>query len=366
MTLENMIKSANLLFNPGDLIECRMIKTTFPKRVKSQFFTLDHAEEVLDLAYRKNLKAKYNIYFVLNAIACPKGIIGDYQNLFKDKAINDSNVKCCNKLFIDIDAVRAPGFEKQSSTQAEMMQTVRKSTMIREFLEKLGFSKPITSLSGNGTHIIYFTEDMTPEFHREILRSLDNIFTDCSGEVDRSVFNSSQLIKAWGSLSMKGKANSETRPNRESAILLTTEKDEITSINTISEYLKLYPPPEEEVGSDKEGIQAQLDANREIGIHEVEEVIQNLIYTDNSVRKAYENGESGDRSKVELYLCYALYELTMDISIVGAVMNHRASGAWRSKPHTRSLTLKKVLEHIPYDETIHTTYLNSLQTVSKY
>jgi len=124
-------------------------------------------------------------------------------------------------VYIDIDPVKAAGFENESATDAEKEGTREVGRNIHDYLAGHGWPAPVLVDSGNGQAMLYATDlpndkQVTATYSR-LLKLLAEKFSCNKGRVDVKVHNANRLFKVPGTWARKG-TGKDDRPHRPSKI----------------------------------------------------------------------------------------------------------------------------------------------------
>jgi Protein of unknown function (DUF3987) len=220
MSSDEIARSVEILFSPGDVVELRTFKdgTTF-----SGYFD-DHQE--LAKAAAKHDERGHDVYITLNKL--PEEIAYRRYNRIermkgRDASTSDKDVERRTFLFIDADCERVAGI---SSTDEEKRKSREKVLEIRDYLRAQGWPEPIVCDSGNGYHLLYPIDLPADEAGLElisgVLEALDFKFSDESVKVDTTTKNAARITKFYGTVAKKGD-NRPQRPHRPSKILEVPE-----------------------------------------------------------------------------------------------------------------------------------------------
>lgn len=208
-----------LAYQPGDVIECRILKVGNPTGkffdTYAGYYEYSQIDKLIsDLWPYCNLfnpKGIYatGVYTVLNPIN-PDLLARSYNKLKITKSTaTDEDILYRRWLPIDCDPSRPADI---SSTSEEKKLSFNRAKEIRSFLiEEIGFPEKsfIYANSGNGSHLPVFIEnlpndDVSKNLTINCLRALDNKFTDNKVKIDNTVFNASRIWKLYGSIARKG------------------------------------------------------------------------------------------------------------------------------------------------------------------
>lgn len=222
-------KALQFLKGDNNLFEVRLIKSKYNA---SGYFT--SIEKLINELSRINTQSGVNFYFSLNKInySCYSREQRDKFIEYASPTTSDNDIDKFEWLMIDLDPERASG---TSSSNVELEYAKVKANDIFKFLFKNGFNYPVVALSGNGIHLLYKIDlDNTSE-NKELLKNvlitLDSIFSDNKVKVDTTTFNPARICKLYGTMAKKG-FNSTDRPHRLSKIVtypnvVITTKDKL-------------------------------------------------------------------------------------------------------------------------------------------
>jgi hypothetical protein len=170
------------------------------------------------IASLHNIASAVGIYITLNPVdpALLARRVNRLDYAEKNETTSDHNVRERRLLLLDFDFVRAAGI---SSTDAEKEKTHQKAIEVFDFLKAHDFGEAIAADSGNGYHLLYRTDlpcDDKPL--KTFLAALAHRFNGDGVEIDSTVYNSSRIIRLYGTLAAKGEGIPD-RPHRMSQIL---------------------------------------------------------------------------------------------------------------------------------------------------
>jgi len=210
-------KTINLIKPNGELFEVRCLEAN-GRKVHSGYFK--SADVMLEQLRWLNL-SNSNIYFTLN-YAKDECYSREQREKFVSNAKNttsDNDVAGYEWLFVDVDPQRPAGI---SSSDEQLAKAKERGNEIFKFMRNIGFSDPVTALSGNGIHLLYGIQlahnDENKELVKKSLQTLDMFFSDEVIKVDTTNFNPSRICKLYGTMAMKGSDTPEN-PHRMSKIL---------------------------------------------------------------------------------------------------------------------------------------------------
>ncbi len=243
MLNEKEIRKTIALMKPdGQLFEVRVIYGN--KAMYSGYFT--NADDLMRAFDELRNFADCNVYITLNSInaACFDRV---QKNRFEKNAkttTSDNDIVGYDWLMIDLDPKRPSG---TSSTDEQIKKAKEQGNKIYQFMQNLGFSKPLFANSGNGVHLLYRIRLKNSDENRKLiemsLKTLNMLFTSPDIDVDMKNFNQSRVCKLYGTTAQKG-ANSNDRPHRMSYIIGNPESIEVNDIKYLQKLCALYPKEE--------------------------------------------------------------------------------------------------------------------------
>lgn len=125
-------------------------------------------------------------------------------------------------LFIDVDPLKAGGFEKHPATEEEKNGALEAAQEVFDHLTLSGWPAPAVMDSGNGWYLLYRIDLPNDEASRALIKAvlyrLAELVADRPCSFDKSVHNADRLAKVPGTWARKG-AESEGRPYRPCKIL---------------------------------------------------------------------------------------------------------------------------------------------------
>lgn len=135
-------------------------------------------------------------------------------------------------LFLDIDPLKAPGFEKQSATQQEKEHAGEAAQEIFDHLLQAGWPSPLVMDSGNGWYLLYRIDLPNDESSRKLIRSvlyhLESKVADRVCSFDKSVHNADRIARLPGTWNRKGETT-EDRPHRPCRITCLPQRVDVVT-----------------------------------------------------------------------------------------------------------------------------------------
>jgi hypothetical protein len=220
MSGDELIRTVEILFSPGDVVELRTLKEG---RTYSGYFK--DRGKLVDAACKQDERG-HDVYITLNKL--PDEIaIRRYNRIEpikgREQTTSDSDVERRRYLFIDADSKRVSGI---SSTDEEKRKSQNNVLEIREFLRAQGWAAPIVCDSGNGYHLLYRpdlpADPDSLELIAGVLEALDFKFSVEAVKVDTTTKNAARITKFYGTVAKKGD-DLPQRPHRPSRILKVPE-----------------------------------------------------------------------------------------------------------------------------------------------
>ncbi len=241
---EMIANGVSYLFSPGDLVETRVkLKEGWwrglyfddhdrmaqvvqrldqDERVQAVYYVINHCKPNL-LKQRQKCDCKICSQGGGLLVKNPTDsqveeiLTGPSQHLTSNEDIDDL---CW--LFIDIDTVRAQGFEHESATKEEKAASRVVAGKVIQYLDEKQWPQPLLGDSGNGFHILPKLQ-MLNTVHNihllvDCLKALAEKFNCPAANIDCAVFNPARLTRAYGTTTRKG-MNAEERPYRRNRLL---------------------------------------------------------------------------------------------------------------------------------------------------
>lgn len=237
------VTKALMLMKPNNqLFEVRVIYEN--KKVYSGYFS---DSETLVKELTKQPKGNCNVYITLNELneACYDRSQKNKFELNSKATTSDNDVNGLDWLMVDLDPKRPAG---TSSTDEQLDKAKKLGNDIYNFMQKLGFEKPLLASSGNGVHLLYRVclknSKENVQLLEKCLKTLNILFSTDDIEVDMKNFNPSRICKLYGTLAQKG-TNSDKRPHRMSKVLNIDSEIKSSDRKYLEELAKRYPTVEE-------------------------------------------------------------------------------------------------------------------------
>lgn len=218
-------KAIAILQSPGDVFEVRAIGTA-KKDILSGYFrdaeTLLKAFDTIDMRRR-------NVYITLGKVKNECFARSQSECFLKSpQTSSDTEIVSYRWLFVDLDPVRTAGI---SSSDTELEDAKALSKVVLQYMQNLGFEKPVIAASGNGFHLLYRIDVLNDEAGRALiakcLKVLSMLFDSDKVKIDTTNSNPSRICKLHGTLAQKGTSTPE-RPHRMSRILEVPEEIKTT------------------------------------------------------------------------------------------------------------------------------------------
>lgn len=226
-----ILTAHHILFEPGQCVELRILGVD-GRRSRTDAGWFDNPEALADAALRYELAERQDglpnrlcnnagIYWTINPVnpAClsrAKNRIVEWSQ----HTTSDRDITCRRWLPIDLDPVRPSGV---SSSDEELGAAFERANAVADwFRSELGTDHRLFVMSGNGYHLLYQTDEPNNEESKrtfcDLLRALDERFSDEKVKVDKALFNASRILKVPGTTARKGE-NTPPRGHRTSYII---------------------------------------------------------------------------------------------------------------------------------------------------
>ena len=171
--IERVKKSIEILKPNNALYEIRiLIGSGKRKQTISGYFK---GTKNLEAAFNKIDLRRANVFYSLNEIAEECYSKEQHERFLQiDDTTSDSDIIAYRWFLVDVDPKRKSGI---SSTNEELEAAKLTASRIKEYLNILGFKKPIEALSGNGCHLLYAIDlpnnDENEKLLKQCLYALD-------------------------------------------------------------------------------------------------------------------------------------------------------------------------------------------------
>lgn len=199
----------DFLFNDGDVFEVCLLGIKVPRhplwgnefaggKPVSGYFN-DKKEAVRVIQQADDQIKPVGIYLTVNP--CRPELLARANNRLLPTKIRtgDADIHRIENFFIDLDPKRPTGI---SASVDELCYAAELSYKVMQDLE--GFGRLMYAMSGNGYHLLMKSMGATTDEIKEFLNNIADKFTSQDVEIDRTVFNPSRLIKAYGTTARKG------------------------------------------------------------------------------------------------------------------------------------------------------------------
>jgi len=240
-----ILKTLNTLFEPGDVVELRVLSKNKYKN-KIGYFK-DFEKLALKAAkLDSNDNANHNTYVTLNR--CKPGIFArcpDELNSSSEisSATSANDIESRRWLLVDCDPDIPSGIP---SNDEEHEACIEMAKRIRTDLMGLGWPDPVVADSGNGAHLLWRidlpNDSDSLQLVTNILKALDRFYTEKdSVKIDIKNVDASRICKLHGTKVRKGFDTPEAgRPWRMSGLLHVPDEQFIVSREQLQSYADLY------------------------------------------------------------------------------------------------------------------------------
>ena len=202
----------------------------------SGYFT--NVVELVDALEQLSNQGYEGVYYTLNPVN--PALLARANNTYKnwaEKTSQDGDVINRDWMLIDIDPDRPSGI---SSSNDEKKAAKALAKEVRDWLTSEGWPQPVVCDSGNGYHLLYRIDEPAGDLSRDLIKdclaALAAKFDTPAVKVDKSVYNASRIVKAYGTVARKGD-ETDDRPHRTARML--TPPDKLIEVVKIEQILKL-------------------------------------------------------------------------------------------------------------------------------
>jgi hypothetical protein len=251
--IAEVLRTIEVLFEPGDVIEIRAIDVgRTPDRrgdTCAGYFNFGNNRAIAEAIRRLDGKAA-GVYVILNRLN-PELLVrsNNHLSVRPRNTTTDADIVQWRWLYIDLDPIRPAGI---SSSDREHKAALERAVQVREFLHECGWPEPISADSGNGRHLLYRLPVLELKHATELVKScvkaLSARFSDAVVNVDESTATPARLCKLYGTLTRKGDSTPD-RPHRRSAILEVPERIDPVPLDALEALAAEAPvKPSQKVG----------------------------------------------------------------------------------------------------------------------
>jgi hypothetical protein len=263
---DEVIQSFNILRTSGDIAEIRILNTK--QGTISGYFNDPEKMSNALIPYC----GKHNIYITLNPVK-PELFARSANKLtpFSKTTTADRDILQLEFLMLDFDPNRSSGI---ASTEDEHDAAKQKAMDVRSYLQQKGFPDPLLCDSGNGFHLLYYTNiPNNPDnvaLMKKFIGAIDTIFSDDRVSVDRTTYNPSRITRFYGTLNVKGD-NTVERPHRKSQLSEYPSELQPVPIEKLQEIAESLS---EVTANVNESRQTTINAEQWLSDHGIEVAIQ--------------------------------------------------------------------------------------------
>ena len=235
---EDVRKAIAILQEPDSVFEVRIIGTAKKDIMSGYFRDTDTLLKDLD---NIDLRQK-NVYITLGKVKDECFARAQSEHFLKSpQTTSDTEIERFRWLFVDLDPVRPTGI---SSSDEELAEAEKMSVAVHTYMRNLGFSTPVSAMSGNGYHLLYRINVENDEAGRALvekcLKVLAALFNTKQVKIDTTNANPSRICKLHGTKAQKGR-DTKTRPHRMSRILSAPDDIKINRIDALKKLAAELP-----------------------------------------------------------------------------------------------------------------------------
>ena len=209
--IDRIKRGLSMILRPGQVVELRALGVPEGEGFRTWNGFFDNHGDLAEAAAHLDEAGAKGVYFTPNPLK-DTAVKTDWNSIGvarRGQSASDKDVAEIRWLLIDVDPSRPVN---TSSNKAEKECALSIVGKVRSYLESKGWPAPLFADSGNGYHLMYECEGLTPELHRRILDFLAFRFNqDARAIIDQSVHNPSRIWKVYGTFSRKGE-NTKERP----------------------------------------------------------------------------------------------------------------------------------------------------------
>lgn len=239
---QNIIDAIRVMFPDPCVVEIRSPKAGKNGTIAGYFELPQHIDKMV--AAIEEISGDYNIYWTINPVN--PDLLARANNCIKSYTPNggttdDKNIVKRNWLPFDCDPVRATGIS--SSAEEKKASKLLVSVLKKWLTEEMGWPEPVIADSGNGYHALCRIDLRNDDESRDLLKSVLEAaaakFDNAAVKIDTKVFNASRILKAYGSMAVKGDHIPE-RPHRMSQmfapplVIRTVEREQLESVAVLA------------------------------------------------------------------------------------------------------------------------------------
>lgn len=241
-------RSLELLLCDGGIVEIRALNAYDRKEeykvTRTGYFDRDHiTASVQAVCSMVNAWHASGVYVTLNPVmpALLARSANKVKTAPKGESTKDAEITGIRWILIDCDPIRPAGI---SASDEELGLAAEKVKEVGRYLEQEGFARPVIAMSGNGWHLLYEVKLPVEDsaLVAQLLKTLDQMFSDDKVKIDTSVFNPSRITKLYGTSARKGDSTPD-RPHRVSKLIEVPEWSVLTSRETIESVARQFTPP---------------------------------------------------------------------------------------------------------------------------
>jgi len=258
--LPDIQTTLKLLYNPGDVVESRVLHTPRSGTVSGYF---DDMDKLANAAVEWSGQAP-GVYVTINPVL--PALLARSNNRLQTwvkHTTSDTEIVKRQWLPLDFDPIRPSGI---SSTDIEHDQALLAAIECAKFLRELGFSEDsiIVADSGNGGHVLVRidlpNDSESTQLIKRCLEAVGFLFSDGKVSGDLTVFNPGRIWKLYGTMACKGD-QTEDRPHRLARLLSIPEKIIPVPIELLKK-LAAMAPEQPKSSTDKAGGGRSFDLAR--------------------------------------------------------------------------------------------------------
>jgi putative DNA primase/helicase len=243
---QNIIDAIQVMFPDPCVVEIRAPKAGKHGTIAGYFELPQHIDKMV--AAIEEISGDYNVYWTINSVN--PDLLARANNCIKPYTPNggttdDKNIVKRNWLAFDCDPVRATGIS--SSAEEKRAAKLLVSALRKWLTEEMGWPEPVMADSGNGYHALgridQHNDDESRDLLEAVLKAAAHKFDNEAVKIDTKLFNASRILKAYGSMAVKGDDMPE-RPHRMSQMFTPPAAIRVVTKGQLAAVAALAPTPE--------------------------------------------------------------------------------------------------------------------------
>jgi hypothetical protein len=264
--VEEILRSINILFDAGQIIELRAVGTHQGTCVGFYRDRNKLAAHTAKISAHPTTSAVYWTLQDVDPVLFERASDRFVTRVGAGVCTTDKEVLRYRWLLVDCDPLRNAG--KISSTEADKADALKVATAVRDYFDAINAWEGYDSIladSGNGFHVLVRinmeVSESSKALYQRVLQSLNQQFStgdETTGtKIDMSVFNPSRICKIYGTPVRKGPATPE-RPHRMAHLLDVPDTLPIMPVDVLKRIAAQFTPVIAATGADRTATSAAI------------------------------------------------------------------------------------------------------------